>query len=243
MSLFCSYEPRNVEYLTPIARPSDRHFVQNLAYLCWTFGAAGINCDNPRKIIERSQRLFDISFKELFEEVSEPENIHSTDPEELMHPTHYLTLYDENKLLVVLNPAPYQAIPVSYYRYIDYFIPNEHELEQFTDEATGNPAMRAKYLVNKGLKNVIVTLGEEGSLYVSKDKVLRIEPNVVNAVDTTGAGDSYCAAFVVGLNEGKTLEEAMNFASKVSSITVTRKGAISSLPKRSEIRELFEQSN
>jgi ribokinase len=58
----------------------------------------------------------------------------------------------------------------------------------------------------------------------------------VNAIDTTGAGDSYCGAFVTALSEGKEIKEAMEFASKVSSIAVTRKGAIASLPHRSEIK-------
>ena len=95
--------------------------------------------------------------------------------------------------------------------------------------------MRAKHLVNAGLKNVIVTLGNNGSLYVSKERMIKVDAYNVEAVDTTGAGDSYCGAFVVALNEGKVIEDAMMFANKASSITVTRKGAISSLPKRSEI--------
>ena len=127
-------------------------------------------------------------------------------------------------------------LPASYFRYIDYFIPNEHELEQFTDDMdSGNSAMRAKHLVNAGLKNVIVTLGSEGSLFVSKDKMIKVDPYFVDAIDTTGAGDSYCGAFVVAINEGRTVEEAMEFANKASSITVTRKGAIASLPKRVDL--------
>ena len=153
--------------------------------------------------------------------------------------TYAMKKAKEAGLLVVLNPAPYQAIPASSFRYIDYFIPNEHELEQFTDDMNGNSAMRAKHLINKGLKNIIVTLGENGSLYVTKDKIIRIEPHDVDAVDTTGAGDSYCGAFVTALMEGKDVEEAMKFANTASSITVQRKGAISSLPKRAELDKVI----
>ena len=150
--------------------------------------------------------------------------------------TYAMKKAKEAGLLVVLNPAPYQAIPTSCYRYIDFFIPNEHELELYTDDMeSGNSAMRAKHLVNSGLKNVIVTLGNNGSLYVSKERMIKVDAYNVEAVDTTGAGDSYCGAFVVALNEGKVIEDAMMFANKASSITVTRKGAISALPKRSEI--------
>ena len=70
----------------------------------------------------------------------------------------------ENGLLVVLNPAPYHEIPESSYQYIDFFIPNEHELEQFTPDVDGDYLTKAKSLVNKGIKHVIVTLGEKGSL-------------------------------------------------------------------------------
>ena len=95
---------------------------------------------------------------------------------------------------------------------------------------------RAKSLVAKGIKHVIVTLGENGSLYVDAEKHINIEPHKVHAVDTTAAGDSYCGAFVTALSQDKDVLEAMRFASKASSITVTTKGAISSLPKLEDLK-------
>ncbi len=142
----------------------------------------------------------------------------------------------ENGLLVVLNPAPYHELDESVFPYIDFFIPNEHELEQFTPNIQGDYLTKAKYLVSKGIKHVIVTLGEKGSLYVDEDSHIDIEPYKVTAVDTTAAGDSYCGAFVTALAQNKTVIEAMKFASKASSITVTRKGAISSLPKLEDLK-------
>ena len=142
----------------------------------------------------------------------------------------------EEGLLVVLNPAPYAPVPIDAFKYIDYFIPNEHELEQFTPNIDGDYLSRAKYLVSQGIKRVIVTLGEHGSLYVDNEKHINIEPYKVHAVDTTAAGDSYCGAFVTALSQGKDVIEAMKFANKASSITVTRKGAISSLPKIEDLK-------
>ncbi len=142
----------------------------------------------------------------------------------------------EKGLLVVLNPAPYHELPWEAFEYIDYFIPNEHELEQFTPDINGDYLTRAKYLVNQGIKHVIVTLGEKGSLYVDNEKHIEIQPHKVNAVDTTAAGDSYCGAFVKALADDKSVVEAMEFASKASSITVTRKGAIGSLPHLDELK-------
>ena len=141
----------------------------------------------------------------------------------------------EEGLTVILNPAPYHEVPSSAFKYIDFFIPNEHELEYFTPDINGDFEQRAKSLIRKGIKRVIVTLGEKGSLYVDKNDSFIIAPHKVDAIDTTGAGDSYCGAFVTALSEGKHVKEAMKFASKVSSIAVTRKGAIASLPHRSEI--------
>lgn len=142
----------------------------------------------------------------------------------------------ERGLTVVLNPAPYHEVPSSAFKDIDFFIPNEHELEYFTPNVKGGFEDRAKYLIQQGIKRVIVTLGEKGSLYVDKNESFTVAPHKVNAIDTTGAGDSYCGAFVTALSEGKSVREAMEFASKVSSIAVTKKGAIASLPHRSEIK-------
>lgn len=141
----------------------------------------------------------------------------------------------DNGLTVVLNPAPYHEIDKNFYRYIDLFVPNEHELDLFTKDIKGGYLLKAQHLVKQGIKKVIVTLGEKGSLYVDETTSFNIEPSKVKAVDTTGAGDSYCGALLTALAEGKQIKEAMQFASKASSITVTRKGAIASLPKRSEL--------
>ena len=146
-----------------------------------------------------------------------------------------LKLAKKHNLITILNPAPYAELNEDVYPHIDYFIPNEHELDQFIP---GNMSYedKARFLVEKGIKNVIVTLGEKGSLLVNKEKVVHVEPFKVKAIDTTAAGDSYVGAFVTALSEGKDIVEAMKFASKCSSITVTRIGAISSLPTIDEIK-------
>ena len=141
----------------------------------------------------------------------------------------------EKGLTVVMNPAPYRSnIPDDCFADIDYFIPNEHELDSYV---SGNldPIQKSLQILAKGCKNVIVTLGEKGSILVNKNEQIMIEPYKVEAVDTTAAGDSYCGAFVTALANGKDVKEAMKFASLCSSITVTRKGAINSLPKIEEI--------
>ena len=139
----------------------------------------------------------------------------------------------EKGMFVVVNPAPIKKVNENVYQYIDYLVPNEHELEALSGEK--DPIKGAKILLNKGAKNVIVTLGEKGSVLVNKDRVLQVAAYKVNAIDTTAAGDSYLGALVHKLSEGSSIEEAMEFASRCSSITVTRKGAIIALPKKDEV--------
>ena len=141
----------------------------------------------------------------------------------------------EKGLTVILNPAPYKDnLPIESYKDIDFFIPNEHELDSYVP---GDKSYEEKaiYLFNKGINNVIVTLGEKGSILVNKDGVMHIAPHKVDAIDTTAAGDSYCGAFATALAKDKSIKEALEFASLCSSIAVTRKGAAASLPTKEEV--------
>ena len=96
-------------------------------------------------------------------------------------------------------------------------------------------------LKEKGVKDVIVTLGEKGVYMVDKATgAERIPAIKVQAVDTTAAGDSFTAALAIMLAEGKSLREAVIFANHVSSIVVTRKGAQSSIPTLKEVMQYIE---
>ena len=136
----------------------------------------------------------------------------------------------EEGLITILNPAPYHDFDKKNMVYLDYFIPNEHELDDFAGDFKGSVIDKAKLALSYGCKNVIVTLGEKGSLLVNNDGVFEVKPHKVNAVDTTGAGDSYIGAFAKALMDDKTILEAMEFASYCSSLTVQKRGAIQSLP-------------
>ena len=138
--------------------------------------------------------------------------------------------------IVVLNPAPARRnLPNAVYPNIDFFIPNEHEIDTYAP-AICSYEEKARMLIDKGVKNVVITLGENGSLLVNKDMSKLIAPHKVKAIDTTAAGDSYCGALVNALSEGKDIISALEFASKCSSITVTRKGAINSLPHKEDLQ-------
>ncbi len=141
----------------------------------------------------------------------------------------------ERGMTVVLNPAPIKQFNEKYYSFVDILVPNEHELESLTN--TADVKKGCELLLQKGAKNIIVTLGEKGSFFINKDKAFKVEPHKVEAIDTTAAGDSYLGALVAKLSQGSEINEAMEFASLCSSRTVTKKGAIISLPHLDELSD------
>lgn len=139
---------------------------------------------------------------------------------------------------VILNPAPAQVLDESVFKYLDIITPNETEAELLTgikviDLTTAEQA--ALKLHEKGVKNVIITLGSRGA-YLHNDTINRLIPApIVEATDTTAAGDVFNGALAVALSEGQDLEQAISFACRAAAISVTRMGAQASAPKRNEL--------
>lgn len=145
---------------------------------------------------------------------------------------------------VILNPAPAQLLPPELLQKIYMMTPNETEAElltgiKVTDDASAEIA--ARKLLHNGIKVAVVTLGSRGALLVTDDLCELIPGFRVNAVDTTAAGDCFNGALTVALSEGAGLREAIIFASKAASISVTRMGAQASAPYRNEIEMTFDQ--
>jgi ribokinase len=139
---------------------------------------------------------------------------------------------------VVLNPAPAHHIPDDLLCCLFLITPNKTEAEILTgikvqDDASA--ALAATALCNKGVKNVIITMGISGAYLLSGAVSERIPVVPVKALDTTAAGDVFNGALVVALSEGKEMAEAVIFANKAASISVTRMGAQASAPFRKEI--------
>ena len=141
--------------------------------------------------------------------------------------------------VMVLDPAPARAdLPDELFPLVDVLKPNETELQSLTGlpvDTDTHIAQAARTLLAKGVKMVVVTMGERGAMIVTKEDTLFVPALLVKPVDTTAAGDTFTAAMVCGLADGMGLEDAVRFANKVSSIVVTRKGAQMSIPDMSEI--------
>jgi ribokinase len=141
---------------------------------------------------------------------------------------------------IILNPAPASVLNEELMSKLYIITPNETEAEILTgikinDIETTKEA--ASCLLGKGVKNVIITLGDKGAL-VMTDKICEIVPTPkVDVVDTTAAGDTFNGALAVALTEGKDILNATNFACRAAAISVTRIGAQISMPCRTEVQE------
>jgi len=143
--------------------------------------------------------------------------------------------------LVILNPAPAQALTSRLLESVDVLVPNETELallsgstvattfDEIVDQARLLPAART-----------VVTLGAQGALLVDENDVHHQPAPVVDAVDTTAAGDSFCGALADVLAEGGSLTDAMAWGVMVGAATTLRFGAQSSLPTAGEVADLLQ---
>ena len=144
----------------------------------------------------------------------------------------------KNNTRVILNPAPACQLPDNLLKHTWLMTPNETEAEiisgvKITDISSAERA--AVIIRERGVKNVIITLGEAGA-YINSENFKGLIPGIkVIPVDTTAAGDVFNGALAVALAEGKDIRESVVFANKAASISVTRLGAQASAPYRNEI--------
>lgn len=143
---------------------------------------------------------------------------------------------------VILNPAPAPAEPLSEELLKNLYLitPNRSEASRLTGinvKDVHSAQQAAQVLYDMGVKNVIITLGKEGSLVYDGAMFMRIEATKVEAVDTTAAGDTYNGVLASALSEGRSVIDSANEASVASAISVTRMGAQPAAPTREEIRK------
>jgi ribokinase len=139
---------------------------------------------------------------------------------------------------VILNPAPAAELDEEILKNIDILTPNETELEILSGHKTEtleDIKTAGEIMLNKGVKELVITLGSMGCLHMNHQGSKKYDAYKVKAVDTTAAGDAFNGALAVYLSEGKTIGEAIDFAMKVGAMTVTKHGAQPSLPLISEV--------
>lgn len=138
----------------------------------------------------------------------------------------------------ILNPAPAQTLPDAIYRSINVIVPNETEAELLTGirlDESGAFAPAVQWFHEQGVPHVILTLGDKGALYSHEGQMEMFSAPTVDVIDTTAAGDAFCGALAVGLDEGYDMAECIAFAVAAASKSVTRAGAQASMPTRAEM--------
>ncbi len=139
----------------------------------------------------------------------------------------------------ILNPAPATALLPGLLELTDLILPNETELELLTGKPVSTVLEArdaAKDLIVAGAKEVIVTLGERGALHVTERGAVHHQPRVVEAFDSTGAGDAFIGALVSALSRGLAIEYAIEFANAAAAVSVTRAGTQSSFANLEELK-------
>jgi len=148
----------------------------------------------------------------------------------------------ESGLRVLLNPAPARALPDELISLPDFLVPNETELSLLTNQPVNDISSAekaARILFDRGAQTVIVTLGANGALLVTKVIVKHIPPFKVNAVDTTAAGDAFIGGFASGLLQNKSLEESVRYGCACGALATTKFGAQPSLPTKEEVERFI----
>jgi ribokinase len=146
-------------------------------------------------------------------------------------------------ITTLLNPAP--ALPLSdrVFALADYIVPNETETEGYcgflpADDAALKRA--AKWFFGRGIKNVVITLGEQGAYYAGPSGSEYAAAYKVNAVDTTAAGDAFIGGFSYIVGQGGAITEAMRFGNACGALAASENGAQASLPQLDQVKEMMK---
>ncbi|WP_265520049.1 ribokinase [Nitratireductor luteus] len=157
---------------------------------------------------------------------------------------HALEIARAAGVTTVFNPAPAEPFPDEIYPLCDYIAPNETEAAALVgfDLDTLEDAMRAgDVLLERGVGTALITLGERGVLYHTRDRSEHVPAfSVGTVIDTTGAGDAFVGGFCAALSRGLDPVEAVRFGCATAGIAVTRRGTAPSMPTLAEIETLLE---
>lgn len=149
----------------------------------------------------------------------------------------------ELDMVTLFNPAPAREIPDDIYPFIDYLFVNETETNFLSGKLPDTIEAAEEtltFFLNKGVKTPIITLGDKGCMYWFDGEAHLKTGYKVDAVDTTGAGDTFIGAFASELTNEQDLASCIEFATKASALAVQKVGAQQSIPNREEIEVYFK---
>lgn len=155
-----------------------------------------------------------------------------------------LKMAKEKGLTTILNPAPMNQIPDFIFNYIDFFTPNETEAANALnwDHVTlDNVEQAADIFLNKGVKNCVITMGKNGCFFKNKEITKFFPAFKVQAIDTTGAGDSFNGALAAFLDKKYSILDAISMAQAAAALSVTKHGTAKSMFNFEQIHSFYTQ--
>lgn len=157
---------------------------------------------------------------------------------------HAIDLANQYHIPILLNPAPANKdLDINHVTKVDFFSPNETELATLTGMPTNDMdeiKKAAHHMIKLGVKNMLITLGSKGVLWVNESTSQLIKAIKVNAVDTTGAGDSFIGSFAHYYASGDDIPTAIKHANQYAAVTVTHRGTQKSYPTADELSLLVK---
>ena len=155
---------------------------------------------------------------------------------------YLIEICNKLKVKLILNPAPFQKISDYHLSQVNTITPNEIETEYLSgikvkDNETAKKA--SEILINKGIKNIIITMGEKGAFYKSSSFEGLIPTKKVSVIDSTAAGDTFNGALVAGLSMKMDMLTSIDFANNAATYSVTKLGAQSSAPSINDLNNKF----
>lgn len=161
-------------------------------------------------------------------------------PEQVIE--YIISKYEHTDTIIVLNNAPARVVKESILKAVDILVVNETEASFMV----GKPMDSVDTAINIGKEllpltggMVVITLGKEGSVVVTSSHCEFFPAENVQAVDATGAGDSFIGALIYALSEGLSMNQCMRFATHVSAVTVTKEGGQHSFPTQRDLESVL----
>ena len=149
-----------------------------------------------------------------------------------------LKMAKDHGALTLLNPSPPIRLSPDILSWVDFLVPNEREAQFLTGlkmKGDRDIPKIAKKLLDRGAKNVVITLGPKGLFFKNRNEEIWVKGFRVNVIDTTAAGDAFMGALACALFEGKPIQEVLTFANGAGALATTILGAQPSLPLRKNL--------